>query len=140
MAVARLHYRIACIRKDATHKLTDYLATHFQTIVIEDLNVRGMVKNRRLAKHIADANFAEIHRQATYKAALSGGNVERVNRFYPSSKSCSACGHIHKELKLSDRVFVCPACGHSQNRDHNAAINLQQHSVRRETPEFTLVD
>ena len=139
MALARLHYRIACIRKDATHKLTDYLAKHFRTIVIEDLNVHGMMKNRKLAKHLADANFFEIHRQATYKAALSGGNVERVNRFYPSSKTCSQCGHIHTGLKLSDRVFACPACGHTQRRDENAAVNLMN-SVRRASPEFTLVD
>lgn len=140
MALARLHYRIACIRKDAAHKLTDYLAKHFQTIVIEDLNVRGMMQNRKLAKHIADASFSEIHRQATYKAALSGGTVEKVNRFYPSSKTCSQCGHVHKELKLSDRVFVCPACHHRQNRDENAAVNLMNHSVRAARPEFTLAD
>ena len=140
MLLARLHYRIACIRKDATHKLTDYLAKHFHTIVIEDLNVSGMVKNRRLAKHIADANFFEIHRQATYKAALSGGTVEKVNRFFPSSKTCSKCGHVHKGLKLSDRVFTCPVCSHRQNRDENAAVNLAHHSVRAACPELTLVD
>jgi len=140
MAVARLHYRIACIRKDATHKLTDYLAKHFHTIVIEDLNVNGMLRNRKLAKHIADASFAEIHRQAAYKAALSGGNVERVDRFYPSSKTCSQCGYIHSGLKLSDRVFTCPVCGHRQGRDENAAVNLMNQSVRRASPEVTLVD
>ena len=140
MALARLHYRIACIRKDAAHKLTDSLAKHFQTIAIEDLNVRGMVKNRRLAKHIADANFFEIHRQATYKAALSGGTVERVDRLFPSSKTCSRCGDIQKELTLSDRAFACPACGHTQGRDHNAAVNLEQRSVRAACPEVTLVD
>ena len=139
-ALARLHDRIACIRKDAAHKLTDYLAKHFQTIVVEDLNVNGMMKNRKIAKHIADANFFEIHRQATYKAALSGGTVERVHRFYPSSKTCSACGHIHTGLKLSDRVFTCPACHHRQNRDENAAVNLMNHAVRAARPELTLVD
>ncbi len=139
MALARWYDRIACIRKDATHKLTDYLTKFYHTIVIEDLNVKGMMKNRKLAKHLADANFFEIHRQATYKAALSGGNVERVNRFYPSSKTCSQCGHIHTGLKLSDRVFACPACGHTQRRDENAAVNLMN-SVRRASPEFTLVD
>ena len=128
-----------CIRKDATHKLTDYLTKFYQTIVIEDLNVKGMMKNRKLAKHLADANFFEIHRQTTYKAVLSGGTVERVHRFYPSSKTCSQCGHVHKDLKLSDRIFTCPACGHTQRRDENAAVNLMN-SVRRASPEFTLVD
>ena len=107
--------------------------------MIEDLHVKGMMKNRKLAKHIADANFFEIHRQAIYKAALSGGSVERVNRFFPSSKTCSKCGSIHKDLTLSDRVFACPACGHRQNRDENAAVNLMN-SVRRASPELTLVD
>ena len=139
MALARLHDRIACIRKDATHKLTDCLTKFYHTIVIEDLNVKGMMKNRKLAKHLADANFCEIHRQATYKAALSGGSVERVHRFYPSSKTCSQCGHLHKDLTLSDRVFACPACGHTQHRDENAAVNLMN-SVRRASPELTLVD
>lgn len=140
MQLARLHYRIACIRKDATHKLTDYLANNFQTIVIEDLNVNGMMKNRRLAKHLADANFYEIHRQATYKAALSGGTVDRVDRFYPSSKTCSQCGQKHTGLKLSDRVFTCPACGHTQGRDENAAVNLSNYTVRAACPELTLAD
>lgn len=139
-ALARLHYRMACIRQDATHKLTDYLAMHFHTIVIEDLNVIGMMKNRKLAKHLADANFAEIHRQITYKAALSGGIVEQVNRFYPSSKTCSQCGQKHTGLTLSDRVFACPTCGHRQSRDENAAVNLMNYAVRRASPEVTLVD
>ena len=140
MQLARLHYRIACMRQDATHKLTNYLAQNFGKIVIEDLNVRGMMQNRKLAKHLADANFAEIFRQVTYKAALTGSDVEKADRFYPSSKTCSQCGQKHAGLKLSDRVFTCPACGHRQGRDENAAVNLMHRSVRRASAEVTLVD
>jgi putative transposase len=140
LTVSRLHYRIACLRQDVTHKLTTYLTQTFTTIVIEDLNVKGMVKNHRLAKAISDANFSEIRRQLHYKADLRQNHVELANRFYPSSKTCSVCGHVHQNLTLQDRIFTCPSCGAVKNRDRNAADNLELYTVGRATSELTPVD
>ncbi len=128
-AIKRLqkaHYRVACIRNDAIHKLTKYLAKNHSEVVIEDLNVSGMMKNHRLAQAIADGGFYEFRRQLEYKCQWYGSHLTIVDRFYPSSKTCSDCGHIHKELKLSDRIFVCPSCGFFIDRDWNAAINLEK--------------
>ena len=137
MRVARLYARIACVRQDATHKLTTWLTRRFQTIVIENLRVNGMIKNRKLAKHIADANFAEIRRQLTYKARWSGQALLVADRWFPSSKMCSHCGAIHPALTLADRMCVCPACGHRQDRDLNAAVNLMHDRIGRATAEST---
>ena len=137
MRVARLYDRIACVRQDATHKLTTWLTRRFQTIVIEDLRVNGMIKNRKLAKHIADANFGEIRRQLAYKARLSGQALLVADRWFPSSKMCSHCGAIHPALTLADRMCVCPACGHRQDRDLNAAVNLMHDRIGRATAEST---
>ena len=125
--LAKLHKRIADIRVDALHKLTHRLATEFDTIAIEDLNVKGMVRNRHLARSVSDAGFGEFRRQLEYKAAMTGASVFIVDRFYPSSKTCSACGEIH-EMKLSNRVMVC-SCGNVMDRDLNAAINLKNKAV-----------
>jgi putative transposase len=128
-AIKRLskeHYRVACVRKDAIHKLTTYLAKNHSEIVIEDLNVSGMLKNHRLASAIADGGFYEFRRQLEYKCEWYGSKLIVVNRFYPSSKTCSNCGFIHKELTLKERTFVCPNCDFSLDRDLNAAINLSK--------------
>ena len=125
--LAKLHKRIADIRVDALHKLTHRLATEFDTIAIEDLNVKGMVRNRHLARSVSDAGFGEFRRQLEYKAAMTGTSVFIVDRFYPSSKTCSTCGEIH-EMKLSNRVMVC-GCGNVMDRDLNAAINLKNKAV-----------
>ena len=137
MRVARLYYQIDCLRRDVTHKLTTWVTRRFQTMVIEDLHVNGMLKNRKLAKHIADANFGEIRRQLTYKARLSGHALIVADRWFPSSKTCSRCGAIYSVLTLADRVCVCPACGHRQDRDLNAAVNLMNDQLRRATPKET---
>ena len=123
--LAKLHARIAAIRQDALHKLTTDLTRRFHTIVIEDLNVRGMVKNRHLARSIADMGFYEFRRQLEYKAAMRGGQVVVADRFYASSKICSACGHKVEALPLSVREWTCPACGVIHDRDVNAAKNLE---------------
>jgi putative transposase len=94
--------------------------------VIEDLNVSGMLKNHRLAQAIADGGFYEFRRQLTYKCEWYGSKLTVVDRFYPSSKTCSECGQIHKGLKLKDRTFICPECGFFLDRDWNAAINLSR--------------
>ena len=103
--LAQAHYRVACIRADATHKLTSRLAKNHGEVVIEDLNVSGMLKNHRLAQAIADGGFYEFRRQLEYKCEWYGSKLKVVDRFYPSSKMCSSCGYVHKELKLQDRTI-----------------------------------
>ncbi|MEB6589904.1 transposase [Pseudomonas asiatica] len=127
--LAKLHARIAAIRSDALHQLTTNLTRRFHIIGIEDLNVRGMVKNRHLARSIADMGFFELRRQLEYKAAMRGGQVVVADRFYPSSKTCSNCGHKLEELSLSVRQWTCPGCATCHDRDVNAAINLKNMAV-----------
>jgi putative transposase len=122
--LARLHARIVHIRQDALHKLTTDLTRRFHTIGIENLNVRGMVKNRHLASSIMDMGFFEFRRQLEYKAAMRGGQVVVADRFYASSKTCSTCGHKLDDLPLSVRQWTCPDCGMIHDRDVNAARNL----------------
>ena len=127
--LARLHARIAAIRSDALHKLTTDLTSRFHTIGIEDLNVRGMVKNRHLARSVADMGFFEFRRQVEYKAAMRGGIVAVADRWFASSKKCSCCGHKLDDLPLSVREWTCSACGAVHDRDVNAAMNLKNMAV-----------
>lgn len=129
LKLSKLYYRITCIRADSIHKLTTYLAQTFDKVTIEDLNVKGMVKNHKLAASILDASFGEIVRQIKYKAELYNCNVEQVDRFFPSSKLCSSCGSIKQDLKLSNRIYCCDNCGLKIDRDLNAAINLKNYTV-----------
>ena len=122
--LVELHFRIACIRKDALHKLTTELANRYHTVYMEDLNVAGMSKNGKLARHILDMGFFEFKRQLGYKLEERGGRLLLVDRWYPSSKTCSACGHKLDELSLSVREWTCPVCGAVHDRDANAAANL----------------
>jgi putative transposase len=124
--IARLHLKIADIRKDTLHKLTTYLAKNHGTVVIEDLNVSGMMSNHRLAKAIQDMGFYEFRRQLEYKTKLYGGKLVIANRFFPSSKTCSHCDFVKTNLQLSDRVFKCDNCGLEIERDFNASINLEK--------------
>jgi putative transposase len=123
--LAKLHARIAAIRADALHKLTTNLTRRFHTIGIEDLNVRGMTKNRRMARSILDMGWFEFRRQLVYKAAQRGGEVVVADRFFASSKMCSACGDKLETLPLSVRAWICPECGADHDRDVNAATNLE---------------
>jgi putative transposase len=109
-----------------THKLVSLLPCK---VVMEDLNVQGMMKNKHLSKAIQEQCFFEIIRQMKYKCEWNGIPFYQVDRFYPSSKTCSCCGHIRKDLKLSDRTYICPECGLVIDRDINAAINLQRYEV-----------
>jgi putative transposase len=127
--LSRLHARIANIRSDALHQLTTDLTRRFHTIGIEDLNVRGMLRNRHLARSIADMGFFEFRRQLQYKAAMRGGQVAMADRFFASSKTCSGCGHKLESLPLSVREWTCPQCGAVHDRDVNAAINLKNMAV-----------
>jgi len=124
LKIARLHSKIANIRKDTLHKLTTYLAKNHSQIVIEDLNVSGMMSNHKLAKTIADMGFYEFRRQLEYKCKLYGSELIIVDRWYPSSKTCSRCGNVKQSLSLSERVFSCEHCGFSCDRDLNASLNL----------------
>lgn len=122
----RVHYKISNIRKDAIRKMTTKIAkTKPETIVIEDLQVKNMLKNRKLSKSLSDVAFGEIRRQFEYKAKWYGFTVKVVDKFFPSSKLYSCCGYYNKYLKLSDRTLVCPICTTVLDRDFNAAINLK---------------
>lgn len=123
--VARLHARVADVRADAVHKATSMIAGNYSVVCIEDLHVAGMVKNRCLARSLSDAALGEFRRQLEYKTARSGAVLRVVDRWYPSSKTCSNCGVVKAKLPLSERVFNCDACGISIDRDLNAAINIK---------------
>ncbi|WP_328663432.1 IS607 family element RNA-guided endonuclease TnpB [Streptomyces sp. NBC_00328] len=121
----RVHHRVANLRADALHKLTTSVAGEYGTVVIEDLNVVGMVKNRRLARHIADAGFGEIRRRLTYKTRQRHATrIIAADRWFPSSKTCSGCGTVKAKLPLHIRTYECDACGLVIDRDDNAARNL----------------
>jgi putative transposase len=126
LKIARLHRKIANIRKDTLHELTTLLAKNHSKIVAEDLNVSGMLANRKLAKAISDMGFYEFRRQLNYKCELYGSELVVVDRWYPSSKTCSHCGHKKETLCLKQREFVCESCGLKIDRDLNAAINLSK--------------
>jgi len=122
--VARIHARIADIRQNHLHQLSTRLIRENQTIVVEDLNIRGMMKNHSLARAISDASWSELMRQLSYKAEWYGRKLVKVDRFFPSSKTCSACGHMLNKLPLQVRSWECPSCGATHDRDHNAARNI----------------
>ncbi len=125
--VAHVHRRVANIRRDAIHKMTSSIIKSASIVVIEDLNVSGMLKNHKLARSLSDASLSEIHRQLEYKAKWYGAELRKADRFYPSSKRCSKCGHVKSELSLSERTYHCenPECGQVIDRDLNAALNLK---------------
>jgi len=125
LEVARLHRRVANIHADYLHKLTTYLAKNHGMVAIEDLNVSGMLKNHKLAQAISECGFYEFRRQLEYKCQWYGSELVIVDRFYPSSQLCSDCGHQQK-MPLKERVYNCPSCGISLDRDLNAAINLSR--------------
>lgn len=126
----KLYARITNIRHDYLHQSTAKLISMLpKRIVMEDLNIRGMMKNRHLSKAISEQCFYEFIRQMRYKCEWNGIEFVQADRFYPSSKTCSGCGCIKRDLKLSDRVFVCPECGLTIDRDYNAAINLMRYEV-----------
>jgi putative transposase len=122
--LARIHAHVANQRRDGLHTLTTRLAKTHDVIVVEDLHVAGMVRNRRLARAVADTGMAEIRRQLTYKTLWYGSRLHVADRWYPSSKTCSGCGWRNPSLPLSDRTFTCESCGLVADRDLNAAINL----------------
>jgi putative transposase len=122
----RIHYKISNIRKDVIHKMTTAVArTKPSVVIIEDLQIKNMLKNRKLSKSLSDASFGEIRRQFEYKSKWYGFDLKIVDKFFPSSKTCSCCGSIKQDLKLSDRIYHCSVCGFELDRDMNAALNLE---------------
>jgi putative transposase len=122
--VARIQAKIADSRRDQTHKLTTQLMSENQTIVVEDLAVKNMVKNHKLARAISDANWGEFVRQLDYKASWYGRELIKIDRWFPSSKRCSNCGYIAEKMPLNIREWDCPKCNSHHDRDINASINI----------------
>ena len=130
--MARLHYRITCLRDDVLHKLTTRIADSYGIVGIEDLNLKGLFKNRRVSRSFSDAALGKFLTLLASKVELRGGQVIKVGRFFPSSKTCHACGWKWEEMELSDRVFLCQnaTCAYyqlPQDRDYNA---VSEHLVR----------
>ena len=125
----RIHHRLADIRQNYRHQITSgIIGRKPNPIVLEDLNVRGMMTNRHLAKAVQEQGFYEFRRQIEYKAAWAGLCVVIADRFYPSSKTCIVCGHVKKNLRLSERIYHCEHCGNEIDRDLQAAINLRRYA------------
>src|SRR3990167_579080 len=131
LSLSRLHKKIADIRTDSLHKITTEIVLNNNTICIEDLNVAGIAKNRKLSRHIMDQSFSEFRRQLEYKSAWYNSNLTIADRFFPSSKLCSACHEINNTLTLADRHWICDHCGIAHDRDLNAAINLENYATNK---------
>ena len=143
LKLAKLNEKIRNRKINYLHKITNQLIDENQIIALEDLNVKGMMKNHKLADSIGELNFGEFRRILTYKSVWYGRDLIFVDRFYPSSKTCNHCGYINKELKLQDRQWRCPQCGKIIERDYNAALNILEEGIRiigSRTPKFTLVE
>lgn len=128
--VAVIHEKITNQRFDFTNKISYYLTENFDTICMEDLNITGMMKNHNLAHSIGEQGWGMLNNQLLYKCEWKGKNYIQIGRFEPSSKRCNHCGYINKELKLSDRVWVCDNCKEEIDRDVNAALNIRDYGIR----------
>jgi len=137
LRLARLHRRIRNKRKDFLHKLSTQLAKTKSVVVVEDLNVRGMMQNHHLSRHIADRGWSQFFTMLSYKTKWYGSRLIKAPRFYPSSKTCCACGSIKPELSIKERQFVCGICGFTIDRDENAARNLEYLSTLLDSKHLT---
>lgn len=129
-SVSALHVKTANQRKDFQHKLTHAITKHNDVIGVESLHVKGMIKNRHLSKAISDAAWGEFIRQLEYKALWRGKHLVKIDKWFPSSKTCSCCGNVKEKLKLSQRTYVCEACNIKLDRDINASINIENEALR----------
>jgi len=129
--LALLHEKVANKRKDFLHKTSTQLIRENQTIALETLAVKNMIKNHNLAQAIADASWSTFVDMMEYKAEWNGNNILRIGTFSPSSKTCSSCGHLHKELQLADRTWICGGCGAEHDRDVNAAVNIKSFALKK---------
>jgi putative transposase len=125
--VQKIHARTTNVRRNLIHETTTALAKNYDIIVVEDLNIAGMLKNHSLAKHISDAAWGEFTRQLAYKTKWYGSTLVKVDRYFPSSKTCASCGTVKAKLPLTTRNYACDYCGYEVDRDLNAAINLARH-------------
>lgn len=130
LRLAKLHAHIKYIRHDFLHKLTTKICRENQTVAIEDLRVSGMIRNHCLARSINDQGWGEFRRQLEYKSKIYDNTIKVIDRFAPTSKTCSKCGHIKTKILLSERTFNCESCGYSIDRDLNAAINIRTLGLR----------
>src|SRR5436305_2768880 len=128
--LAKAHYRVACQRQDGLHKMSRHVARTYAVIGLEDLNTKGMQSLHCLAQAVSDASFFEVKRELLYKAEQYGGSVQLVDRWFPSSKTCHACGWVKEDLTLADRVWVCEKCGIVHDRDLNAALMVETEALR----------
>ena len=128
--MAKLHEKIKNQRKDFQHKISRQIVNENQVIISEDLNVKGMLKNHKLAKSIQDASFSSFCNMITYKALEQHRQYVKIGTFYPSSKLCHYCGFKYKGLKLEERFWTCPNCGTYLDRDENAAINILNEGLK----------
>lgn len=128
--LAKIHWKISSIRNDFLHKISTKVCRENQMVVIEDLSVRDMMKNRKLSRAISDVGWFEFRRQLEYKGKIFGTEIIKADRYYPSSKTCSICGFVKVSLTLSERAFRCESCGAEMDRDLNAARNLYTLGLR----------
>ncbi len=135
--VARIHEKITNSRMDLIHKTTNSLIHEFDTIYLEDLNIKGMIKNHKLSKAISDVSWGKFINVLEYKASWNDKQVIHIDRFFPSSKACSKCGWINNNLTLKDRTWICPKCGEKHDRDVNAAINILNEGYRKNISDGT---
>lgn len=129
LMLSKLHARISNIRKDWLHKVSKYLCVNYKTIALEDLHIKGMIKNHKLAKAISDIGLGTFRQFIQYKANITCSIVRFIGRFQPSSKTCSSCGYVKETLSLSERTFKCEHCNLSIDRDYNASINILKMST-----------
>jgi putative transposase len=143
--LAKAYNKLHDIKQNYLHNISNKLLNENQVIVMEDLNIKGMLKNHNLAKAIQELSLYEFKNKLKYKSEWYGRDIIEIDRFYPSSKLCSCCAHKYKDLKLSEREWVCSSCGTKHDRDINAAINIENEGRRilkigLSSPEFTLAD
>ena len=129
LRLARAHEKVAAVREDFQHKLSKRLVDENQATCVETLKTKNLMRNRRLAKHIGDAAWGSLVAKLDYKAARAGRHLVKIDPWYPSSKTCSACGHVRDKLDLEDRKWDCAACGTHHDRDVNAAVNIRQQGI-----------
>ena len=128
--LAKAYKKINDRKQYYLHQVSNYLIDENQIICMENLNVKGMLRNHKLAESIQEMNFGEFRRKLEYKAQWYGRKIVFIDRFYPSSKTCNKCGCVNKTLKLSDRIWICPECGMIIERDYNAALNIRDEGIR----------
>ena len=125
-----MHEKISNCRKDYLHKTSHQIANEVDGVCVEDLNMQAMSKSMYFGKSVHDNGYGLFLNMLSYKLERQGKKLIKIDKFYPSSKTCSCCGYIKKELKLSDRIYECPQCGMVLDRDYNASINIKREGMR----------